>query len=63
MERYKSSNATTYDEGIPRPILTRILNLARSADVIYKGTADGYTKVNQTLKDKVASVLAHPIPM
>uniref|UniRef100_A0A803MH33 Uncharacterized protein n=1 Tax=Chenopodium quinoa TaxID=63459 RepID=A0A803MH33_CHEQI len=48
---------------IPKPILTRILNLARSANVMYMGYDDGYTHVNQTLKDKVASVLAHPIPM
>lgn len=48
---------------IPKPLLTRILNLARSADVIYKGATDGYTHVNQTFKDKVASVLAHPVPM
>ena len=48
---------------ISKPLLTRILNLARAADVIYKGTTDGYTNVNQTFKDKVASVLAHPVPM
>ncbi|KAL2943961.1 putative sesquiterpene synthase [Bienertia sinuspersici] len=48
---------------IPKPFLTRILNLARSADVIYKGTTDGFTHVNQTFKDKVASILAHSIPM
>lgn len=48
---------------IPKPLLTRILNLARSADVIYKGTSDGFTQVNQTFKDKVASVLAHPVPI
>ncbi|XP_021716375.1 sesquiterpene synthase-like [Chenopodium quinoa] len=48
---------------IPKPLLMRILNFARSANVIYKDDADGYTHVNQTLKDKVASVLAHPIPL
>ena len=48
---------------IPKRCLIRILNLARSADVIYKGSADGYTNVNQVLKEKVASILAHPIPI
>ncbi|XP_074310139.1 (-)-drimenol synthase-like [Silene latifolia] len=48
---------------IPKPLLTRILNLARSAHVIYHGTADGYTNVNQILKDKIGSVLVNPISM
>uniref|UniRef100_A0A803MH31 Uncharacterized protein n=1 Tax=Chenopodium quinoa TaxID=63459 RepID=A0A803MH31_CHEQI len=48
---------------ISKPLLTRILNLARSAEVIYKDGTDGYTEVNQTLKEKTASVLVHPITM
>ncbi|KAK9674001.1 hypothetical protein RND81_12G204300 [Saponaria officinalis] len=48
---------------IPKLLLTRILNLARSAHVIYHGTNDGFTHVNQTLKDKVDSVFARPISM
>ncbi|KAL9236368.1 hypothetical protein vseg_011048 [Gypsophila vaccaria] len=48
---------------IPNLLLTRILNLARSAHVIYHGTNDGFTNVNQTVKDKVNSVLARPISM
>ncbi|KAK9674000.1 hypothetical protein RND81_12G204200 [Saponaria officinalis] len=46
---------------IPKLLLTRILNLARSAHVIYHGPSDGFTHVNQVLKDKVDSVLARPI--
>ncbi|XP_074313406.1 (-)-drimenol synthase-like [Silene latifolia] len=48
---------------IPKPLLTRILNSARSAHVIYHGTADGFTNVNQILKDKIDSVFARPIPL
>ncbi|KAL9236370.1 hypothetical protein vseg_011050 [Gypsophila vaccaria] len=48
---------------IPNLLLTRILNLARSAHVIYHGKSDGFTIVNQILKDKVNSVLACPIPI
>ncbi|KAK9674003.1 hypothetical protein RND81_12G204400 [Saponaria officinalis] len=48
---------------IPKLLLTRILNLARSAHVIYHDQSDGYTNVNQILKDKVDSILASPISM
>lgn len=47
---------------IPKPLLARILNLARVSDVVYKGE-DGYTIVSQSMKDKVAAVLVNPIPI
>ncbi|CAO2836013.1 unnamed protein product [Amaranthus hypochondriacus] len=48
---------------IPKPILTRILNLARCTDVIYKDQTDAYTHFNEAFKDKVASILSSHITM
>ncbi|KAL9236369.1 hypothetical protein vseg_011049 [Gypsophila vaccaria] len=48
---------------IPKLLLTRIINSARCAHVIYHGKSDGFTNVNQILKDKVDLVLARPISM
>lgn len=48
---------------VPKPCLDRLINLARVPNVMYKGRADGYTHVNDTIMDKIASVLVHPIPL
>ena len=43
------------------PLLTRILNLARVMDVVYK-YEDGYTHSEVVLKDFIASMLIDPVP-
>ena len=48
---------------IPKPLLDRILNFNRPADVFYKGRHDAYTHPNQIIQDKIASVLVDPIPI
>ncbi|KAK8329474.1 hypothetical protein V6Z11_A11G322400 [Gossypium hirsutum] len=45
---------------IPRPVLTRILNLTRVLDFIYKN-GDGYTHVGKNTKDGITSLLIDPI--
>lgn len=57
------NQAMLQPHSIPRSLLIRIINLARSAEFFYKGMTDGYTNVNQTLKDKVEYVLSKPIAM
>ena len=47
---------------IPKPLMTRVLNLARAANEIYE-REDGYTIVSPTMKEKVAAVLFKPIPI
>uniref|UniRef100_A0A2N9F1R9 Uncharacterized protein n=1 Tax=Fagus sylvatica TaxID=28930 RepID=A0A2N9F1R9_FAGSY len=46
---------------VPMPLLTRILNLARVMDVVYKDE-DGYTNAGTVLKDFIASMLIDPVP-
>ncbi|GLT77756.1 hypothetical protein SLA2020_493160 [Shorea laevis] len=50
-----------YPTTVPMPLVTRILNLARVSDVIYKD-GDGYTHAEIVLKDFVASLLVDPVP-
>ncbi|KAA3472490.1 (+)-delta-cadinene synthase isozyme XC14-like [Gossypium australe] len=45
---------------VPGPVLTRILNLTRVLDFIYKN-GDGYTHVGKNTKDGIASLLIDPI--
>uniref|UniRef100_A0A2N9FGB4 Uncharacterized protein n=1 Tax=Fagus sylvatica TaxID=28930 RepID=A0A2N9FGB4_FAGSY len=47
---------------VPMPLLTRILNLARVMDVVYKDE-DGYTNAGTVLKDFIASMLIDPVPL
>ncbi|TXG46287.1 hypothetical protein EZV62_028215 [Acer yangbiense] len=47
---------------VPMPLLTRVLNLARVIDVVYKDE-DGYTHAGVILKDFVASLLINPVPI
>ncbi|GMN20107.1 hypothetical protein TIFTF001_043002 [Ficus carica] len=49
-----------YPISVPMPLLTRILNLARVSDVVYK-YGDGYTS-GVVLKDYIASLLIDPVP-
>ncbi|GMY31369.1 (-)-germacrene D synthase-like, partial [Fagus crenata] len=51
-----------YPTTLPMPLLTRILNLARVIDVVYKDE-DGYTHAGVVLKDFVASMLIDPVPL
>jgi hypothetical protein len=51
-----------YPTTIPMPVVTRILNLTRVMDVIYKDE-DGYTHAGIVLKDFVASLLVDPVPL
>ncbi|KAH9783272.1 alpha-humulene/(-)-(E)-beta-caryophyllene synthase [Citrus sinensis] len=46
---------------VPVPLLMRILNLTRAADVVYK-YKDGYTDTEE-LKDFIASLLINPVPI
>ncbi|XP_022717949.1 (+)-delta-cadinene synthase isozyme A-like [Durio zibethinus] len=47
---------------VPMPILTRILNLARVMDFLYKD-GDGYTHVGNVVKCGITSLLIDPIPL
>ncbi|KAL9366365.1 hypothetical protein Peur_037564 [Populus x canadensis] len=47
---------------VPMPLLTRMLNLARVIDVVYKDE-DGYTNAGTVLKDLVSALLIDPVPM
>ncbi|KAE8125665.1 hypothetical protein FH972_020444 [Carpinus fangiana] len=51
-----------YPTAVPMPLLTRILNLARVMDVLYKDE-DGYVHAGTVLKDFVASLLVDPVPL
>jgi hypothetical protein len=44
------------------PLLTRILNLARVMDVVFKDE-HGYTNAGTVLRDFVASMLIDPMPL
>ncbi|XP_074269868.1 putative sesquiterpene synthase [Silene latifolia] len=48
---------------IPKALLERILFLARVTDTFYKGRTDGYTFVNETIQQKIASILIDPVPL
>ncbi|RVW79396.1 (-)-germacrene D synthase [Vitis vinifera] len=47
---------------VPVPLLTRVLNLSRVMDVLYKDE-DEYTLVGPLMKDLVAGMLIDPVPM
>lgn len=47
---------------MPKPLLTRILNLCRIVDVIYKGE-DCYTFSNHTMKNNISLILTDAIPI
>ena len=51
-----------YPTIVPMPVLTRILNLSRVMDVVYKDQ-DGYTNAGIVLKDFIRSMLIDPIPL
>uniref|UniRef100_A0A6N2MF07 Isoprene synthase, chloroplastic n=1 Tax=Salix viminalis TaxID=40686 RepID=A0A6N2MF07_SALVM len=62
-DAWKDVNAEClFPTAVPMPILTRILNLARVIDVLYKDE-DGYTNAGTALKDFVSSLLIDPVPM
>lgn len=48
---------------IPMPLLTRVLNFARTGDFMYKGREDIFTNVGEVMKDNVASLFIDPVPM
>ncbi|KAL6311325.1 hypothetical protein AAG906_025530 [Vitis piasezkii] len=47
---------------MPIPILIRVLNLTRVADIIYKEN-DEYTHVGKVMKDNIASLLIDLVPI
>ncbi|KAM2330439.1 hypothetical protein ACFX1X_021267 [Malus domestica] len=47
---------------VPMPVLTRVLNLVRVPDLLYKGD-DGFTRVGKVTKDGVASICIDPVPL
>uniref|UniRef100_A0A2N9I7S9 Uncharacterized protein n=1 Tax=Fagus sylvatica TaxID=28930 RepID=A0A2N9I7S9_FAGSY len=51
-----------YPTSVPMPILTRVLNLARVIDVLYKDE-DCYTHAGTVLKAFVTSMLIDPVPV
>ncbi|KAL6316141.1 hypothetical protein AAG906_015971 [Vitis piasezkii] len=48
---------------IPMPLLTRVLNFARTGDFMYKGREDIFTNVGEVIKDNVASLFIDPVPI
>ncbi|KAK9005506.1 hypothetical protein V6N11_042937 [Hibiscus sabdariffa] len=48
--------------GAPLSVLTRVLNLTRVLDFLYK-EGDGYTHVGSVVKNGITSLLIHPIPI
>ncbi|XP_050365371.1 (-)-alpha-pinene synthase-like [Argentina anserina] len=47
---------------VPTPVLLRVLNLTRVADLLYKGE-DGFTRVGKMTKDSVAAVIIDSVPL
>ncbi|XP_020417018.1 (-)-alpha-pinene synthase-like isoform X2 [Prunus persica] len=47
---------------VPMPVLKRVLNLTRVADLLYKGE-DGFTHVGKVTRGSVASVCINPVPL
>ncbi|KAL6211557.1 hypothetical protein ACLB2K_016781 [Fragaria x ananassa] len=47
---------------VPMPVLMRVLNLTRVADLLYKGE-DGFTRVGKMTKDSVAAVIIDSVPL
>ncbi|RVW33197.1 Valencene synthase [Vitis vinifera] len=45
---------------VPMPLLARVLNLTRAADVIYK-EQDSYTHVGKVMKNNIAAFFINPI--
>lgn len=56
MEEFVSSKA------VPRQILVRAVNTARVIDLFYK-EGDGFGHPDQKIKDILASLFLHPIPL
>ncbi|KAJ7981646.1 (-)-germacrene D synthase [Quillaja saponaria] len=54
------NEACLYPSSFPMKILTRVVNLARVSDVIYKDE-DGYTHAEVVLKDYIASLFIDPV--
>ncbi|KAI6680481.1 hypothetical protein NL676_034362 [Syzygium grande] len=48
---------------IPRPLLMRILNFARTMHVVYKDEIDLYTHAETEFKKHVTSLYVYPLPM
>ncbi|CBI31272.3 unnamed protein product, partial [Vitis vinifera] len=48
---------------IPMPLLTRVLNFARTGDFMYKGRDDRFTNVGDVMKDSIASLFIDPVPI
>ncbi|GAB4846239.1 hypothetical protein Ancab_025238 [Ancistrocladus abbreviatus] len=62
-EAWKDVNQSVLQPSImPLPLLTRILNLCRVVEVIYKGE-DCYTIANRTMKDHIALMFIDPISL
>ncbi|XP_074318954.1 (-)-drimenol synthase-like [Silene latifolia] len=46
---------------LPRPLMTRILNLSRVIEVFYRLGDDDYTVVSENMKEKIHAVLIDPV--
>lgn len=50
------------EDHVPIPLLTRVLNLARVMDVMYKD-GDGYTNANGKVRNYITSLLIEPVQL
>lgn len=48
---------------VPMPLLKCVLNLGRSVEAIYDGGQDGFTSINQDMKENITNLYINPIPM
>jgi (-)-germacrene D synthase len=50
------------EDHVPIPLLTRVLNLARVMDVMYKD-GDGYTNAKGKVRNYITSLLIEPVQL
>ena len=48
---------------VPMLLLSRLLNFARAADVMYKGQKDEFTHLGEVMKNNISMLLIDPVPI
>nr|QBL52481.1 trans-beta-farnesene synthase [Vitis vinifera] len=48
---------------VPMLLLSRLLNLCRAADVVYKGQKDAFTHLGEVMKNNISMLLIDPVPI
>ena len=48
---------------VPLLLLSRLLNFARAADVVYKGKKDAFTHLGEVMKNNISMLLIDPVPI